>query len=223
MATVKVVSGFTEIPDHPRAGADYKALGEQLIEAIGEHEGLFFDLPEQAPKDTWLAQWLKSVPNVTHSVADNPEKNTLAYHCVQHQKFVWLRDALGQDPQPADIYVWIDYGILHVPGVTAAVIQKFLTRIEDYGHAVVMPGCWPRAPVRHDTPCWRFCGGLIAVPRGLVKSFATLALATTMRQIMTTRNVEWEVNTLARLEQADQVPILWYKADHNTSMFEALP
>jgi len=221
MALVKVVSGFIDIPGHPRGPADYKALGEQLVTAIEPHEGLIFDSDQQTVGTTWLAQYLKSVPNVAHSIGDNPEKNTMAYHCVQHEKFAWLSAAAKADM--ADIYVWIDYGILHVPGVTAAVIQKFLTRIEDYGQAVVMPGCWPKADVKHQNPCWRFCGGLIAVPRALVQLFTRAAMGIAVRQIMTTRNVEWEVNTLARLEQHDQVPIMWYQSDHNETMFEALP
>jgi len=230
-AIVKVVSGFIEIPDHPRGSADYRALGAGLIDALGPYEGLIFDSDQNKVEGTWLAQYLRSGQNITHSVADNPAKNTLAYHCVQHEKLAWLAGAAEGDvlgaasnaTRPADTYVWIDYGILHVPGVTAAVIRSFLDRISSFGASVLMPGCWPRREVPHDIPCWRFCGGLIVVPRPLLKLFVRVAQATAVRQIMSTRNVEWEVNTLARVELLDQVPITWYEADHDQTMFTGAP
>lgn len=219
MALVKVVSGYVEIPDHPRGPHDYVALGAQLEDAVSPVPMV---VGEQAVEDTWLANALRGQANITHSVSDNVEKNTLAYHCVQHQKFTWLANALTQDDDPADVYVWIDYGIMHVPGVTAAVIQKYLSIIPDYGSQIMIPGCWPKGDVGREHPCWRFCGGLMAVPRPLVKIFARLAMGTAISQISQTRNVEWEVNTLARLEQSDQLPIKWYKADHDATMFTAL-
>ena len=39
----------------------------------------------------------------------------MAYHCVQNQKFGWLSAAKKHDTEdPAQMYVWIDYGILHM-------------------------------------------------------------------------------------------------------------
>lgn len=219
MASVAVVSGFIDIPNHPRGSADYRALGEQLFKAIEPRQALVFDNEKLAVDSTWLAQWLKGQPNVTHSVADNQEKNTKDYHCVQHEKLAWIAKAAEAAPE-FDFYVWIDYGILHVPGVTAEVINRFLDMVDSYGASVRMPGCWPKKQdVPHDHPCWRFCGGLIVVPRPLVKPFTRLGMSTAARQIMATKNVEWEVNTLARLELLDQVPITWYQADHNQEMF----
>jgi hypothetical protein len=219
MARVAVVSGFIEISNHPRTGQDYSALGKQLEEAIEPYEGFFFDSDQQTVGGTWLAKWLHGQPNITHSIADNAEKNSLNYHEVQHEKFQWLSVAGTMAPD-FDFYVWIDYGILHVPGVTAAVIKPFLDRVEDYGGHVRLPGCWPKTQdIRHDIPWWRFCGGLMCVPKPLLKPFTRLAMALAMRQIAETHNVEWEVNTLARLELTGQIPILWYKADHNETMF----
>jgi len=224
MAIVKVVTGYIDIPNHPRGAYDYRVLGEKLLAAIDGYEALVFDGPEQTVAQTWMAQALKGMPNITRSVADNPEKNTLPYHCVQHQKFGWLSAAKMLDTEdPAQMYVWIDYGILHVPGVTPEVIQKYLARIDNCGGAVTLPGCWLIGDVPHDRPCWRFCGGLMAVPSPLVKIFTRSAMGVAMRQISATRNVEWEVNTLARLEALDEVPMKWYKADHDQTMFTGAP
>ena len=189
-----------------------------------------FDTGNQTVSDTWLAANLQNMGNVTHSVSDNPDKNTIAYHCVQHQKFDWLRtlvvaEDMGHVEGPkADNYVWIDYGVLHVPGVTGAVVRKYLDRADSVGGAVTIPGCWPRNhDIPHDHPCWRFCGGLFNCPRPLVRSFTQGVLGMAMRQIVTTRNVEWEVNSMARFEKTEMVPIAWYEADHNETMFTRAP
>lgn len=218
---VKVVTGYIDIPNHPRGSTDYRALGEKLLGSLGDIEALVFDSDQQKVQDTWLAQYIRGVPNVTWSVADNPDKNTLAYHCVQHQKFEWLRTALLDND--ADPLVWIDFGIMHIPSITAAVIQKFLNYADGYGR-VTLPGCWPKKrEIDPHVPCWRFCGGLMVVPRALVKPFTTFAMGTAARHISETKNVEWEVNTLARLELLDQVPMAWYQADHNETMFTGAP
>lgn len=224
MGVVKVVSGFINIPYHPRGPEDYKVLGDELFKGIEPYESLVFDDTLQTPQGTWLANMLKGVSNVSHSIADNPAKNTLDYHCVQHQKFMWLQTAASLDKEnPAGVYVWIDYGILHVFGVTVAVIKKFLDRVDSFG-TIVLPGCWSKSrDINSSFPCWRFCGGIMVVPRVLVVPFTRLAMGITMRQISETKNVEWEVNTLARVELLDQLPISWYQADHNASMFENLP
>ena len=223
MAQVKVVSGFIPIPGFHRL-EKYKELGERLMEAIKPNDALVFDDPSMKWEDTWLAQFVKQIGNVTHSIGDNPEKNTRAYHSVQHEKFKWLAAAAELDESPTtDIYVWIDYGIAHLKDFDPLVLRKYLDRAQDFG-VVTMPGCWPKGRnPEPGYPCWRFCGGLIAVPRSLIKSFTRVAMGVAVRQIGATKNVEWEVNTLARLEQTGLVPMSWYQADHNQTLFTGAP
>ncbi len=227
MACVKVVTGYCEIPNHPRGATDYRALGQQLIDGLTPtHEVFAFDDKDTKVEQTWLANILKSVPGITHSVADNPDKNTLAYHCVQHNKFVWLAHAAQEDANsdnPADVYAWVDYGIGHLKDYNIQDVLKYLDHAQDFG-VITMPGCWPRRDeIRPDIPCWRFCGGLIAVPRSLINPFVKFCMAAALRQISTTKNVEWEVNTLARVENMGHLPIVWYAADHDMSMFRNAP
>ena len=220
MTKLKVVTGYIPIKDFPRSAEDYGERGEKLRELKHPIQPFYGNV-----SSTWMYQMiecLKFYP--TWAIADDRKKNTLAYHCVQHQKFGWLSAAKMLDTEdPAQMYVWIDYGILHVPGVTPEVIQKYLARIDNCGGAVTLPGCWLIGDVPHDRPCWRFCGGLMAVPSPLVKIFTRSAMGVAMRQISATRNVEWEVNTLARLEALDEVPMKWYKADHDQTMFTGAP
>jgi hypothetical protein len=46
-----------------------------------------------------------------------------------------------------------------------------------------------------------------------------LIQAIALLHINVTKNVTWEVNTLARAEQTGKLPIRWYAADHNETMF----
>ena len=220
LSNIAVVTGYIPIPDHPRTGPDYAKLGQKLWDLhspVLYHEDLHVD-------DTWLHKFIQGLPfKPTHSVADNPAKNTLAYHCVQHEKFKWLLHA--SEVSIAKVFVWLDFGIMHVPGVTPDVINEMLERLPE--DQIQIPGCWALDTFRFDDtyPCWRFCGGLMVIPRPLVKDFALAAMGTAMQRIVETQNATWEVNTLAHLERKHYptVPIQWYAADHNESMFRNLP
>lgn len=218
----QIVTGYVPIKGHPRTAEEYGKLGQDLFVPLvtaGVNVKRYME-----PLDTcWLHKYVdrfKQNPPYP-SAADNPAKNTLAYHIVQHQKFAWLLKAAIEDPRP-DTYIWLDYGIGHVPGVTPVVIGDFLDKvIANPPDRVTIPGCWPKDAERVDlrTPCWRFCGGVMVVPRKLVHKFYKAAKTAALRHIDATKNVEWEVNTLARVELANTVPMRWYQADHNETMF----
>jgi len=220
MNRIKVVTGYVPVPNHPRTAAEYGALGEKLGE-IPVLKHAFYERLERC----WLHKFVEKQNKrlaplaLTHSVGDNPAKNTMDYHIVQHQKFEWLGMAAAQDPS-IDVFIWIDYGIFHVPGVTAAVILEFLAKVNDKDIAI--PGCWDKhfmAPVSDAYPSWRFCGGVIVVPRLQIPALLNAVHTEVRKHTRQTKNITWEVNTLARVEQKDKVPIRWYQADHNATMF----
>lgn len=215
---VLVVTGFIPIPGHPRPAAAYETLGLRLWDLNAP----ILRIRDETVEDTWLHKFIQGLPfKPTHSVADNPAKNTLAYHCVQHEKFKWLLHA--SEVSIAKVFVWLDFGIMHVPGVTPDVINEMLERLAS--DQLQIPGCWALDTFRFDDtyPCWRFCGGLMVVPRTLVKSFALGAMGTAMQRLVETQNATFEVNTLTHLERKHKVPIQWYAADHNESMFRNYP
>lgn len=212
-AKIKVVTGYIPIAGHPRSAEEYGALGEKLRELKTPVQPFY-----GAVTSAWLYDMIKMLPfEPVWQVGDNPEKNTLAYHCVQHQKFQWLYEASRMD-QESDVFVWADYGICHVPGVTPQVINTFLEKVKKNDTAI--PGCWNVGNVDDRYPCWRFCGGLLVVDRRDVQPLKNLIQAVTMLHLNVTKTVTWEVNTLARAEQTGKVPIRWYKADHDQTMFE---
>jgi len=217
---ITAVSAFIPIPGHPRTEKEYDVLGKKLFKCQGrvlfakgdlEHCWLYTHLKEEYDLDT---------SKFSYSIADNPQKNSLGYHIVQAQKTEFLEIATFVDPQ-SDVFVWIDYGIFHVPGVTTEIIDAFLERA-DSEIAITIPGCWQKNEREYDDnwPHWRFCGGVMVVPRGYVCKFNHAMKEEYKRWLKETGNISWEVNTLARMEQRDKdFPVWWYKADHDKTIF----
>jgi len=212
------VSAFVPISGHPRSEEEYERLAEPLYDLAMEVPML---LAKQELEACWLYKYLHDVHGDVprHSVADNPKKNTLAYHIVQAQKTEFLLSAAAACDMRPSVYVWIDYGIFHIPGVTVPVVRDFLKRAADE-KTITIPGCWDSDyTYRDDQPCWRFCGGVMVVPREYVVEFDAAMKREYVRWLELHNKVTWEVNTLARVEQLTSLPIWWYKADHDSSIF----
>jgi hypothetical protein len=221
-AKVKVVTGFCPIPAHPRSLDDYGALGERLKSALGVRPAQAFHF---GMHDLWLTQFLERQepmkPPLSWAKADNPAKNTLEYHCVQHQKVEWLALAATMD-QEADTFVWVDFGIMHLPDMTSDYFTTFLDKIVKNDFAV--PGCWTKDDKRielvgDEHPNWRFCGGLWIVPRDDILNLVKAFKAVDRTYIRLKKKVTFEVNVLAYVEQANIPNLRWYAADHNPTMF----
>lgn len=218
---ITAVTAYIPIPDHPRSEQEYDELGKKLLKC--QHRIL---VAKGELEHCWLYQHLKKeydldTSKFSYSIADNPQKNSLAYHIIQAQKSEWLEIAYFIDPFP-DVYVWIDYGIFHIPGVTTEIIDSFLARA-DGERAISIPGCWGKdeRPYDDNWPHWRFCGGVMVVPRRYVWAFNRAMKQEYMRWLKETGNISWEVNTLTRMEKLDKdFPVWWYgPCDHNCSMF----
>lgn len=212
---ITAVTAYVPIPGHPRSEETYRELGDKLLE---------LDIPMIVLSGSielcWMHQYLQArQKRFTHSIADNPKKNSIAYHIVQAQKSEWL--TVAADCSQADVFVWIDYGIFSVPGVNGKDICDFMLRARNE-KAIAIPGCWDSDYTYDDRwPCWRFCGGVIVVPRSQVIKFDTAMKSEYMDWLDRTNNLSWEVNTLARVEKNFRLPIWHYKADHNASLFTA--
>jgi hypothetical protein len=219
---ITVVSAFVPIPGHPRSEAEYHQLAEPLV-AMRDRIPLM--VAEGELDKCWLFrhlydQYAMDTSHFSHSVSDNPQKNSLAYHIVQAQKTEWLELAMAVDFL-SDVFVWIDYGIFHVPGVTPRVIEEFVKRV-DSETAIAIPGCWEQGSFTYsdEHPCWRFCGGVMVVPRKYVRPLNLAMKREYVRWLMENHIVSWEVNTLARVEYLEpDLPFCWYKADHDKTMF----
>jgi hypothetical protein len=220
MRKIAIVTGFVQIPDHPRKPEIYQESLDRLS-GLDVCPILFF---QHDLEYCWLWKYLKwsnQIDKIKVASADNPTKNTLAYHCVQHQKIGWLFSAFMSSD--IDVAIWIDAGIFTVPGITENVIKEFIPKTRNE-RMITIPGCWgPQDKITNDLN-WRFCGGLWVVPRSTVTKFDSAFRFVAMDQLEYSGVLDWEVNTLARIEKAKfGLPINWYQADHNETMFTNYP
>lgn len=213
-----VITGYVPIEGHPRGPDEYGRLGERLGTAIAPVAPLkaYYTLLPNCW--FWKVIW-EHGKTITHAQYNNPEKNTIAYHAVNHQKTEFLAEA-ARTFKDVETFIWIDYGILSVPGVTTEVLQNFVQSVQD-PKGIIIPGCWDERPdqINDQEPCWRFCGGVLVVPSQYAEGFDKDFKDATRRAFWRTGHVTFEVNDLARLEKQFKQPMLWYKADHNETMF----
>lgn len=215
-AKVRVVTAYVPIANHTRSAAEYARLGEQLRESL-------VDFPQAIYYDTirslWMTPFIEHAARkhqVNHAQGDNPAKNSMEYHVVQHNKFEWLRRAAEEDNE-SETFIWLDYGCMRLPGFNKDTLTEFLRRVRKGDTA--FPGCWEKREINDAYPCWRFCGTLFVVARQDVVPFADVFKSITRLRVLTTRNVTWEVNDLAAMELMHVGPsIRWYAADHNAKM-----
>src|ERR1035437_9629652 len=158
------------------------------------------------------------MPPVTHSTEHNPNKNSLGYHIVQHQKVEWMLDAAYEDHEP-DVFIWMDYGALYNPSLTEQAVVDLIGRCEETGIAV--PGIYDKSnSIPDDHPTWRFCGTVMICHRKWLPILAAAIRHQAERHIRLTMNVTWEVNTWAGVERNyPELPIHWYPAGHSNEMF----
>jgi hypothetical protein len=134
-------------------------------------------------------------------------------------------DAAGPGMSDSEILVWMDYGLLHVPGITADMVPAFLDRAAGLAprDRIGMASIWGE-PFR--IPDWRsvewWCaGGVFTVPRSMAFAWhdAVVDRAVAMRAA---GHVTWEVNTWATAWASWNVVRPWM-CDHNETILEAGP
>jgi hypothetical protein len=217
----RLVTAYVPIPGYPcRTPKEYGELGEKLS-GVPVRKKAFYN----KPNELWLTKYIAGLPFKPNiSRGDYPEKNTLLYHAVNHQKSTWLVQAADAHPD-ADWLVWVDYGIFSQPNISNQIICEMFDRVERTNdQAIYAPGCWDKPlAIEASYPCWRFCGSVIAVPRKLVDAFDYGCRVAARKHISSTKNVCWEINTWAKLEATGKLPFHWYKADHNATQFTSFP
>ena len=214
-----LVTGYIRLDLPNRQHAEYERLGSQLVAAArkGGHQVM---LGGGAVEDCW--HW--SLSEGAELPIGNPGKDTRAFHAVQHQKTSWVVDAAEQTD--ADILVWMDSGLLHVPGITADMVPRFLERAarDAPRDRVGMASIWG-APSRlpdWQTPEWWCAGGVFTVPR----SFAFAWHDAVVDQAIALRAagaVTWEVNTWASAWARWNNVVQPWLCDHNETILENGP
>ena len=216
MATARacLVTGYVRLDLPNRSHDEYERLGQQLVGAAetGGHEVQTFG---GAVEDCW--HWHVSAG--ADLPAGNPGKDTREFHAVQHEKTAWV--ARAANATDAEILVWMDFGLLHVPGITADMVQEFLERATRTAprHQIGMASIWGTPWAR---PNWRRCewwcaGGVFTVPRrwAAIWHGAVVEQAQALRRL---GHVTWEVNTWAGAWAVNTRHVQPWFCDHNGTL-----
>jgi hypothetical protein len=234
---VRIVTGYVRL-DGPRPHDEYVRLGNKLL-ACNVPITFFCDRPEQfdvgsnvetrqASRRFWLAEMIARntpegvVPRLPKT--NNPAKDTLPFHIVQHQKTQWLAEA-GVD-HPTEMLVWVDLGIFHVPGVTAEGVLSLVERAAKLpARKVTLASIWgpPHTCVgfTEDGVSW-FCAGGVAAVLGVDACLWHGRVAVQAEWLYgETHQVSFEVNTWAAAWAAHRTAFHFYRCDHNQTILEA--
>ena len=196
--SVVAVTGYIPLPCTHRSPEVYAILGGRLLDACPR--AVCF---RRTLADTWMARRLGGV--------EPGGKDSVAYHCVQHEKFQWLEDAAAA--VNADTLAWLDYSIMHLPDTTNNTVARFLERVEQSPpDRIVSPSAGAGYEGR-STPDWLFLGGVLVMPRSLTGWLLEQCKAHATHE-------SWEVNTLGVVARHHPEKFLFYTADHNASMLE---
>ena len=214
-----LVTGYIRLDLPNRQHAEYERLGSQLV-AAAESGGHQVFVGGGAVDDCW--HWHLS--EGAEMPLGNPAKDSREFHAVQHQKTSWAVDAAEQTD--ADVLVWMDYGLLHVPGITADMVPRFLERAarDAPRDRVGMASIWgaPRSVPGWQTPEWWCAGGVFTVPRSFAFAWhdAVVDRAIALRAAGA---VTWEVNTWASAWARWNNVVQPWLCDHNETILENGP
>ena len=151
-----LVTGYIRLDLPNRQHAEYERLGSQLV-AAAEAGGHLVNVFGGTVEDCWHYH----VSAGAELPLGNPAKDSREFHAVQHQKTAWV--AYAAKITDADVLVWMDYGLLHVPGITADMVPRFLERAarDAPRDRVGMASIWgaPRSVPGWQTPEWWCAGG----------------------------------------------------------------
>lgn len=215
-----VVTGFVPnaFPAKHLNEPQCRALGNRL-EAALPNKIYVFD--NWTLDQLWAYQFIKNLKGVRPSDANPPadrfEKpsDMVISNAILLQRFEWVRLAAELHPD-VDVFAWLEYTIFKQRGITEAVVQNFVKRMEtiDYDQ-ISLPGCWPKSPINDAAAHWRFCGSAWVCPRKYVEPLAEVVKAVYRLRTLKTNKASWDMNTMAYVELLDVLPIRWYKGNHD--------
>jgi hypothetical protein len=231
---VRIVTGYHRLDAH-RSHAEYARLGHKLL-SLPVPITFFCDRPDgfltgptvdvMPAGQYWLSEMISSRPSGIEPRlprSDNPEKDTLAFHVIQHQKTKWLAQAAVE--HPFDMLVWVDLGIFHVPGVTAEGVLSLVERaLRLPTNQVTLASIWGPPTRTHcqASPVAWYCAGGVAITCGLwAAAWHGMVMAEAEELYRTCGALTYEVNTWASAWARNPQFFRHYLCDHNQTILEA--
>ena len=231
-ANVVAVTGFVPLGLRNVSNDKFRALGADLVQAIADGGALVHEFDNFPLHECWMFKWLfehdKLGIQPARPVAS--DRFTSAFHKVQsdsvmHQKMEWTRMALDATAEPlADVYVWIDYGILKQPQMTKEVVTRFFQKViaNPPTDNILAPGLRDPETTDHEFSWERFAGMYI-VPAAYVRQMTDKMRDEALAMIRETDRLWFETDALVHLERRGELPVQQYKSWWGASMIENYP
>jgi hypothetical protein len=146
-------------------------------------------------------------------------KDTKEFLSLMNTKIEFILRASGICED--DTFIWIDFAILKIVKNKERFINKLKLVNEKSFDKITIPGCWGMGrSFSVNEVNWRFCGGLLFIPRKHIQSFFNHS-----KNVLTDfctlpiYKLTWETNVWSLVEYfACKDIINWYFADHNDSI-----
>ena len=147
----------------------------------------------------------------------NIQKDTKEYLSLINTKIEFIKKA--SDFVKDDTFIWVDFGIFKIIKDSEGFLHKLKDLHEHTYTNIVLPGCWNAgAHYSNDTVNWRFCGGIIIIPREHIDTFYNHSKSVLIH-LCEHYKLVWEVNVWYIIEHDHAKDIIhWYSADHNDSI-----
>ena len=227
--TVMVVTGYTPLGVLNMSNEKFRELGAQLIEACADGGALVHSFDGFPLHDVWLYRWLFENDRLDIEPARPvaPDRFKTMLHkvqsdCMQNQKMEWVRSAYADNPVEADVYVWIDYGVLKQQGMSKEVITRFIQKVIAFPPTdkIISPGLRDLDKEDHQHSWERFTGALHVIPRQFVTKMALAMADEATAMIRQTNRLWFETDTLVHLERRNELPFQHYRCWWGASIFE---
>ena len=225
-----LVTGYVRLDNENRNHERYTELGQRLL-GTGVPTVAFLDpdvivrtRPEFLRLHASLEScWYWQASDGTVLPGGNPKKDTRSFLSVQHEKTAWVAEAARCTD--AEMLVWMDFGLLHVEGITEDAIRAFLLRAADAPRdRISMASIWgpPSHRVAPFKVAWHCAGGVFVVPRRLAEWFHS-AVKREAANVLAAGFATWEVNTWANVWHNHPDKFRHWQCDHNATLLEAGP
>lgn len=231
---MRLVTGYVRLDQAHRSHERFMDLGRRLL---GLHAPItaFVEgaadlgplLPGVEVRPTSLEScWLWPLARDARAPAANPAKDTRAFFAATHLKSAWLAEAARTSGD--DLLAWIDFGVLHVPGVTQELIRAFLKRAERRARRDRITWASIHGPpaseaLPWDRVLWHCAGGVVLCPREQAAWLDAQVREVAVAWLAESDAVTWEVNTWARVWARHPERFHHYLCGHDATLFAAGP
>jgi hypothetical protein len=225
----RLVTGYVRLNSGHRPHARYLELGRRLV-GLGLPTLAFYDgdprdlapTPATEVRGASLRScWLYEASRGALPPGGTPQKDSVDYCVVQHQKTAWLAEAARLT---GDHVIWIDFGIFHLRApITDRMVKAFVDQVEAAPpDRIAVPAVWPmvgRPLIDWTNPAWYVAGGVLVMPPEQADWFHEATSNVATLQLEASKRVTWEVNTWSAILRDYPERFRTYAADHDQRIF----